>query len=168
MTSPDYVESLLASVERAAPALAALGDEQSRRQPAPGKWSPREVIGHLVDSASNNHQRFVRAQMQDNLLFQGYDQARWVSVQKYADAPWNELVDLWAVFNRHIARVMSAASPDVLARPRQRHNLHELAWVPPAEDQPATLEYFMRDYVLHLRHHLRQVLDTSEHAWLID
>jgi hypothetical protein len=126
----DYVVELLDAVERAVPALRALTDEESRRSPAAGKWSPREVIGHLVDSASHNHQRFVRAQLQDDLVFPGYDQGAWVRVQRYADAPWDELVTLWAGFNRHIARVMESVHPDTLARPRARHNLHELAWVP--------------------------------------
>src|SRR5262249_7171602 len=134
--------------------------------PAPGKWSPREVIGHLVDSASNNHQRFVRAQLQDDLVFPGYEQDRWVAIQDYADAPWNELVTLWAAFNRHIARVMTLVPADVRLRLHARHNLHERAFVPVPPDQPATLDYFMRDYVDHLRHHLRQVLDVRTHAWL--
>ncbi len=162
----DFAVDLLSAIDRAVPPLLALGDEGSRRHPAPGKWSPREVIGHLVDSASNNHQRFVRAQFQDDLVFPGYEQAAWVQVQRYAESPWEELVALWAGFNRHIARVMDAVPHDVLTRPRAHHNLHELAWVPVASDQPATLEYFMRDYVGHLRHHLRQVLDVRDHPWL--
>ena len=162
----DFVDDLLHTLDRAAPALAGIGNERSRLHPAPGKWSPREVIGHLVDSASNNHQRFVRAQLQSDLVFPGYDQAAWVSLQRYADAPWHDLVALWVGFNRHIARVMEAVSEEELTRPRLRHNLQELAWVPVAQDQPATLEYFMRDYVKHLRHHVRQVLDVRDHSWL--
>ena len=164
--SRDFVVDLSSTIDRAVPALVTLGDERSRTHPAPGKWSPREVIGHLIDSASNNHQRFVRAQLQDDLVFPGYDQAEWVRLQRYEESPWNELVALWAGFNRHIARVMAAAPDDQLMRPRQRHNLDELAWVTVPSDQPATLEYFMRDYVGHLRHHLRQVLDVRDHPWL--
>jgi len=164
--SRDFVADLLTAVERAVPALMALGDERSRAHPAPGKWSPREVVGHLVDSASNNHQRFVRAQLQDDLVFPGYDQSAWVRLQRYAESPWDDLVALWAGFNRHIAQVMAAAPEDQLTRPRPRHNLHELAWVAVPSQEPATLEYFMRDYVGHLRHHLRQVLDVADHPWL--
>src|SRR5438132_1334608 len=138
----DFVDDLRNTVARATPPLTAVGDERSRRHPAPGKWSPREVIGHLIDSASNNHQRFVRAQLQDDLIFPGYDQAEWVRIQRYADARWDELVALWAGFNRHIARVMDAAPLDALTRPRARHNLDALAWVPVPRDTPATLEYF--------------------------
>ena len=164
--SRDFVVDLLSAVDRAVPALLALGDERSRAHPAPGKWSPREVIGHLVDSASNNHQRFVRAQLQDDLIFPGYEQEAWVRLQRYAESPWRDLVALWAGFNRHIAHVMAAAPEEQLTRPRPRHNLHELASVAVPSDEPATLEYFMRDYVGHLRHHLRQVLDVADHRWL--
>ena len=164
--SRDAAADLVSAIDRAVPALLALGDEGSRTHPAPGKWSPREVIGHLVDSASNNHQRFVRAQLQEDLVFPGYDQAAWVRLQRYEESRWAELVALWAGFNRHIARVMASASEDALTRPRATHNLHELAWVPVAADEPATLGYFMRDYVGHLRHHLRQVLDVRDHPWL--
>ena len=164
--SRDFLADLLTTVERAVPALLAVGSARSGVSPAPGKWSPREVIGHLVDSASNNHQRFVRAQLQDDLVFPGYDQEAWVRLQRYAESPWDELVALWAGFNRHIAQVMAAVPDEALKRPRRRHNLDELAWVAVPSNEPTTLEYFMRDYVGHLRHHLRQVLDVGDHAWL--
>src|SRR6187431_1026620 len=125
-----YVSSLRSAIARSTPALLAMSDRQNLARPGEGKWSPREVIGHLVDSASNNHQRFVRAQLQDDLMFPGYDQTEWVRLQRYAESPWSDLVALWAGFNRHIAQVMAAAPDDQLTRPRQRHNLHELAWVP--------------------------------------
>ena len=92
---PDYADDLRATVGRASASLSAMPDEAAARRPAPGKWSAKEIIGHLVDSAANNHQRFVRAQFQDDLIFSGYAQDRWVSVQRYQDAPWQDLVTLW-------------------------------------------------------------------------
>jgi hypothetical protein len=161
-----YVDDLLQSVERAVPALLAIADGAPGRRTDPRKWSPCEVIGHLIDSASNNHQRFVRAQFQEDLIFPGYDQDAWVRVQRYADVPWTELVTLWAAFNRHIAHVMGAVPIDARNRQRARHNLHALAWMAPPTEELATLDYFMADYVGHLRHHLRQILDPREHPWL--
>ena len=154
-----YVVELLAVVDRAAPELLRIGDEASAKRPAPGKWSPREIVGHLIDSASNNHQRFVRAQFQDELTFAGYDQDAWVARQRYQDAPWRDLITLWASYNRHLARVMAAVPDSARTRPRSHNNLHELAWRPVAPQEPATLDYFMRDYVGHLKHHLRQIID---------
>lgn len=154
----DYVLELLKIVDGATPLLLELDDERSARRPAPGKWSPREIVGHLVDSASNNHQRFLRAQWQDDLIFQGYAQDAWVETQRYQEAPWRELVTLWGHFNRHLARVMAAVPPQVRMRRHVRHNLHEVAWRPVPQSEAATLDYFMRDYVGHLGHHVAQIL----------
>jgi len=154
---PEYVAELLEAINNAAPALREMSDERSRLRPAPGKWCSREIVGHLVDSASNNHQRFVRAQFQDDLVFSGYEQDAWVSVQSYRDAPWEELIALWYNFNLHIARIMLLVPKDERERPRARHNLDEIAWNPVHRDQPATLDYFMKDYVAHLKHHLAQL-----------
>jgi DinB family protein len=155
---PGYVADLRRAIEKSIPMLEKMSDEATRRRPAPSKWSPREIIGHLIDSASNNHQRFVRAQFQDDLVFPGYEQDAWVSAQHYQEAPWNELLALWRSFNLHIARVMEAAPADQRLRPRHRHNLDELAWKPVPRDAPATLDYFMADYVAHLNHHLGQII----------
>jgi Protein of unknown function (DUF664). len=151
-------ERLRAAIATASPRLAAISDADAAKPPAPGKWSPKQVIGHLIDSASNNHQRFVRANFTDDLIFPGYDQERWVSLGQYADAPWESLLSLWREFNLQIARVMEATSSDVRDVPRARHNLQQLAWRSIAEDQPATLEYFMSNYVDHLEHHLAQIV----------
>lgn len=137
--------------------LQELRADEATRPGAAGKWSPAQVIGHLIDSASNNHQRFVRARFRSDLRFEGYDQEAWVSAQDYAAAPWHLLLDLWLAFNLHLARVMESTPDAVLHDVRVDHNLHEIAWETVPADQPVTLEYFMRDYVGHLKHHLRQI-----------
>jgi hypothetical protein len=156
--APAYARRLVGDVERAVPALLALGDEASARRPAPGKWSPREIIGHLIDSASNNHQRFVRMRGRADLVVEGYAQDDWVSAQRYQEAPWIEVVVLWQLYNRQLARVMSATSAADRERPRAEHNLDACAFRAVPRDQSTTLGYFMADYVDHLEHHLMQVL----------
>lgn len=131
-------------------------DADAAARSAPGKWSRKEIIGHLVDSACNNHGRFVRAQLQDDLIFPGYEQDDWVRVERYQDRAWTELIAMWRHYNRHIAHIMATADANQLERPRARHNLDQLAWQTVSAAQPTTLEYFMRDYVDHLKHHLRQ------------
>ena len=158
---PEYVADLRFAIEEMTPILEKMSAEATRHRPAPGKWCPREIIGHLIDSASNNHQRFVRALFQDDLVFPGYEQDAWVAAQRYRDAPWAELLELWRSFNLHIARVMEAAPAEERLRPRARHNLDELAWKTVPRDEPATLDYFMADYVAHLRHHLRQIVKAT-------
>jgi hypothetical protein len=156
MTNPG--KRLRDAVEAATSQLLSIDESSAGSAPAPGKWTPKQVIGHLIDSASNNHQRFVRAQLSPDLVFPGYEQEKWVEVQKYSDAQWPDLVGLWRLFNLHLARVMDAVPDDIRHRARTRHNLHEIAWTPVPEDQPATLEYFMNDYVGHLENHLTQIL----------
>ena len=156
--APAYAHRLVDALHRATPVLLALDDAATTRRPAPGKWSPREIIGHLVDSASNNHQRFVRMRDRDDLVVEGYEQDAWVAAQRYQDAPWVELVLLWMTYNRHLARLMAATPAADRERVRHSHNLHLRAFRPVPADRPATLEYFMSDYVDHLEHHLAQVL----------
>lgn len=154
MSAGDRLRNALAA---AYPRLSAISDADAATPPAPGKWSPKQVIGHLIDSASNNHQRFVRANFTDDLVFAGYDQEKWVELGQYACAPWTSLLSLWREFNLQIARVMDATPVSVRDTPRARHNLHQVAWSAVPEDQSATLGYFMNDYVDHLEHHLRQI-----------
>jgi hypothetical protein len=153
-----FLDDFTKTVDRAADRLLAFSNDEAAIRPAPGKWSRKEIIGHLIDSASNNHGRFVRAQLQEDLVFDGYDQDSWVRVQRYQDRPWTDLVRLWQAHNHQIAHVMKTADANAVTRPRARHNLDELAWQPIPAAQPATLDYFMRDYVGHLKHHLAQAI----------
>jgi hypothetical protein len=150
------------TVAHAAEALLRLTEAEAAQRPAPGKWSPKEVVGHLIDSATNNHGRFVRAQLQADLVFPGYEQDAWVRVQRYGEAPWPFLVGLWRDLNLHLAHVIEATPEAERRRPRERHTLDQIAWAPVPADEPATLDAFMRDYVGHLQHHLRQILGDVE------
>ena len=133
-------------------------DTDASQPRAPGKWSRKEIVGHLIDSAVNNQARFVRAQSQDDLVFPGYEQDAWVRVQRYHDRPWADLVFTWQAFNAQVAATMRAAVMEEVERVRPRHNLGDIGFEPLPAGTPPTLGFLMRDYVLHLRHHLRQVL----------
>ena len=122
-----------------------------------GKWSVKEVVGHLIDSASNNHQRFVRACFKDDLIFDGYDQDAWVDLQNYNATDWNELIYCWANFNFIIVNSIANMPSEKLSAQRINHNLHEIAWEPVPQDQSATLEYFIKDYYEHLQYHVNQI-----------
>ena len=88
---PAFLADFRRTVDASAAHLLAMTDEQAAVRPAEGKWSAKEIIGHLIDSASNNHGRFVRAQLQDDLIFSGYAQADWVAVQRYQERDWTAL-----------------------------------------------------------------------------
>jgi hypothetical protein len=153
----DYVDDLRTTVGNVAARLLAVSEAEAAWRPAPGKWSTKEIIGHLIDSAANNHVRFVRAQLTNDLVAPGYPQDDFVRVQQYQHAPWPELVTLWRDYNLHIARLIEAMPDEVRLRERREHNLDQIAWQPVPREKPVTLDYFMADYVAHLHHHLRQI-----------
>jgi len=137
--------------------LSVISESESEKKTRPEKWSYKEVIGHLIDSASNNHQRFVKAQFKSDLVFDGYEQDKWVSVQQYQSAPWLSLLQLWYEFNMHLVRLIGVIPAETLLLERQLHNLDAIAWQPVAIDKPVTLAYFINDYIGHMQHHLKQI-----------
>ena len=126
-----------------------------------GKWNRKQLLGHLIDSASNNHQRFVRAQFTNDLNFPGYEQENWVESQQYESESWENLVQLWASYNRHLVHMLSVIPEETLTRTRPTHNLDNIAFKAVPSSEPTTLEYFARDYVDHLRHHLAQIFSEE-------
>jgi hypothetical protein len=134
-----------------------IAEAQSRRKLSNDDWAPIEVLGHLIDSATNNHQRFVRAQFTDDQVFGGYEQNQWVSSQKYQEESWSEVIDLWSAYNLHLLHVVSVIPKDVLTKARTPHTLDQIAFNLVDKNTPATLEYLIRDYVDHLQHHLDQI-----------
>ena len=124
----DYVRSLESITRETAATLRELPESTVTWKPRPTAWSIKEIIGHLIDSAANNHQRFVRAQQQPDLVFHGYAQDEWVRIQAYDSAPWRELVALWESYNLHIARVMAGVPASVRDRRQARHNFHEIGF----------------------------------------
>ena len=140
-------EELRTALAESLPALRRLTEDEVTRDRGAGKWVKKEILGHLIDSAFNNEQRFVRAQMSGRLAFPDYQQDSWVALQRYRERPWIELVDLWEPLNWHIAHVMAGVETKRLATPCAI-----------GDDDPVTLEWLMSDYVRHLRHHLAQIL----------
>ncbi len=146
---PEIATDLGRTVAQAKPMLLQLNNADTTARPAPKKWSKKEILGHLMDSASNNHQRFVRATLQGDLTFPGYDQEPLVDLQQFSEMDWSFLVDLWASYNRFIAHVLSVLPA---AAARVSCNI--------GNNPPATLEWIAQDYVAHLKHHLNQILGT--------
>jgi len=153
----DWLDDFRQTVEHAGEQLLLIPEGHAAIPRAAGKWSAKQVIGHLIDSAANNHQRFVRAQFSNDLVCPGYDQEVWVEVQRYNDEPWSRLVQLWRHYNLHLAHVMSVVPKAARTKLRTSHNLDRIAWQTVGTTEPVTLEYFMRDYVAHLQHHLDQI-----------
>ena len=139
-------QKLLSVVDAAEPKLRHLSGPETTQPTLKGGWSCKQVLGHLIDSASNNHQRFVRATLQDALEFPGYDQDGNVRVQEFQSADWLMLVNLWAAYNRFLAHVIAKLPAS---------KLETMCTV--ATNDPVTLRFLATDYVDHLLHHLRQI-----------
>ncbi len=122
-------------------------------------WCAKQILGHLIDSAANNNARFVCAQLQEDLVFEGYDGDAWVRVQKYEQADWVSLVDLWANYNLHLLHVIENIPDEVLSKPRTKHSLDKIAWRTVPVTESVTLDYFIRDYFGHLQSHLAQIFE---------
>jgi hypothetical protein len=134
-----------------------ISETQAEIRPTPNQWSAKEVLGHLIDSAANNHRRFVEAQLKDELVFPGYDQERWVAVQQYQQAPWLTLIALWKEYNLHLAHLIAAIPETTLKQSRSKHALDRIATQKVSADTPVSLEYLIRDYFKHLQAHLDQI-----------
>jgi hypothetical protein len=143
-------EDLMQIVTTAEPKLRGISALESAQPLSPGGWSRKQVIGHLIDSASNNHQRFVRAMLQPSLDFPGYDQNGNVRVQAVQDADWEMLVALWAAYNRYLAHVLGHIPPSKLQTACRIGG-----------NEVVTLEFLARDYLAHLVHHLDQIISKS-------
>ena len=137
---------LRALVEKEGRRLHAVAPAEAAAVPAAGTWCRKEVLGHLLDSAFNNHQRFVRAQLTAPLSFPGYAQDDWVRCQRYAAEEWQDLVTLWEAVNRHIAWVIEGIPAAALSAP-----------VRIGEGDMVTLAAVVTDYLRHLEHHLAQI-----------
>ena len=138
------------TVAHAARLLRLIADEEASKKEKQGKWSKKEVLGHLIDSAGNNQQKFVRSMETPKLSFMAYNQDYWVIAQRYCYADWLELISLWELANMHLAHIIKYTIPNRLH--------HEISI---DGKGPYTLEFIMKDYVEHLKHHLKQILPNA-------
>jgi hypothetical protein len=143
-------DKLVRVVRSAEAILLQVPEAESGRPVLSGGWSRKQVLGHLIDSASNNHQRFVRAALQASLDFPGYDQDGCVRVQAVEEADWTLLVSLWAGYNRYLAHVIAHLPVS---------KLETLCRI--GSDEPVTLRFLAEDYLRHLLHHLGQIGATT-------
>lgn len=111
-----------------------------------GKWSMQETLGHLIDSASNNHQRFVRAQRTDELVSPSYDGDAWVHDQCYNEESWKNLVELWRLYNLHLAHV-------ILCIPKEKRNV--ICRI--GDHEPMSLQVLAQSYLDHMKGHLQKM-----------
>lgn len=133
-------------INQAETRLRSVSEEASRIAIRPGAWTRKQVLGHLIDSALNNHQRFVRAALQDEYRGPTYDQEAWVRMHGYDAIPWRVLVDLWLSHNQLLTRAVALV-------PATKYDV--ACYI---GDNPAmSLLDLMEDYLRHMLHHLDQI-----------
>jgi len=132
------------------PKLVELSDATAASKPSPEKWSPKEELGHLLDSAANNHLRIVRTLLEDQPAMPKYEQERWVQMHAYQQRDWRELIDTWVAMNRQLLMV-AASVPDA--------DWTRTCTIGGAE--PVTLKFVLQDYVAHTAHHLSRIKEAG-------
>lgn len=147
----NFANALQSAVDAALPRLRHISEQQASQDRGTGKWVIKEILGHLIDSAANNEQRFVRARDTDPVVLPDYDQNAWVAAHGYRVRPWLEIVDTWTAYNSQLASIISGM-------PASRRAVECRI----GGNSPMTLEALMRDYVAHLEHHLGQILRVVE------
>ena len=154
MTSMKSLDRLQTIIQETPARLHKVSAKKAETKPTVDKWSPKEELGHLLDSAVNNHQRIVRVQMEDKLAMPGYQQENWVKLHKYQERPWSELINLWAALNEHL---LSAA-----------RSVPDASWkhtCSVGNSEPMTLQFVFEDYIRHMLHHLEHIgIDVTDFA----
>jgi hypothetical protein len=136
-------ERLAAVLRNAMPWLVTLSEAEASVPEREGKWSAKQVIGHLIDSAVNNLGRIVRMQIESGQSFSGYEQMAWVSLQHHAEREWAQILALWFALNEHVAWAIAHVDRARLANRGV------------VEGDAVTLGFLIEDYVAHMEHHLR-------------
>lgn len=128
--------------------LSAIDEQEFSFKVREDRWSKKQILGHLIDSATNNHHRFVRGQFEDVPSI-SYDQNLWNKHSYYQEADTKQLIIFWEHYNRHLLMLINHL-PEPLLGNRVRTGL-----------QQHTLAFFIDDYVIHLEHHLKQLVSYS-------
>ncbi len=115
------------------------------QRPMPLKWSKKEILGHLCDSAINNLERFIKIQYELQPFFlTPYNQDQWVDIQDYQDISIEEIINLWCNLNKKIIKVI------VKIPTKKLMYLCDIG-----NNQLMTLEWLIKDYLEHMEHHLK-------------
>jgi len=122
--------------------------------------SIKQLIGHLIDSASNNHQRIVRLQYVENeLRFPDYTSHNdtWIKIQHYQDEDWNTIVGLWKFYNLHLVHLMKHIKESKLQH----------YWI---DEDGAKVELFtlLKGYLWHLNLHIGEIQELLDEIGFVD
>jgi len=140
------LQQLRTLIHEIPPRLSKLPLSQLELKPSASKWSPKEELGHLLDSAANNHQRIVRVQLEDKPKMPGYDGDAWVELHRYQQRNWQEMIELWRALNKQLLAAAEAVPNSAWSRTCTI-----------ADSEPLTLKFVFEDYIDHMTHHLHHI-----------
>lgn len=142
------VDELVHIIEIYVTKISTLSEEELSAKPLPEKWSKKEVVGHLIDSAQNNLRRFIAGQYENIPPKIIYDQDFWVAANHYQEMRKDDIIFLWKLMNQRIVKVLTSMP---------RENFSRTADIGKEKVQLHTLSWLADDYVKHLKHHLNQI-----------
>jgi hypothetical protein len=146
------VEELKQLIEAYSTKISAIPEAEFSAKPLPHKWSRKEVLGHLIDSAQNNLRRFICSQYEQTPPKIVYDQDFWVKANGYQEVEKEEVIQMWKQINLRIAAVLGKMPKENFSRTadtgKTKMELH-------------SLEFLAEDYVKHMKHHLNQIIPGS-------
>jgi hypothetical protein len=146
----EFVSDFRTTVSQAYEEMKGLSDAAAAAKPDAKQWSVKEILGHLIDSATNNHQRIVRLQIFDAIEFPFYQQDDFVRVNHYQNQSWETLLEFWKFYNLHILHLVEHLDASKLSNP----------WLTPDKEK-LTLGHIVEDYLRHLKHHLSQIRSAT-------
>jgi hypothetical protein len=132
--------------------ISAFSEADFAAKPLPNKWSKKEVLGHLIDSAHNNLRRFICGQYETSPSKIAYDQDFWVAANNYQHLSKEDVIQLWVLMNTQIATVLLQMNES---------NYAKVSNVGTTETKLYSLQFLAEDYVRHLKHHLNQIISES-------
>ncbi len=146
MTS-NAINRLKLLLENIPSGLYEISEDEFAGKISPDKWSKKQILGHLIDSAANNHQLIIRVQYENTpTIF--YDQNKWNELNHYQQLEGGHIIQLWTIYNRHLLEIIKRIPEDRLLRECNCGG-----------EKNVTLQFLIDDYVVHLEHHLKQILN---------
>ncbi len=155
----DYGDTLLRIVEKGSEQIRGIGGAEMAFKASDEKWSKKEILGHLVDSAVNNYQRVMLSQLKDDLIFGGYDQVNWVRHNDYQSRNVAEILKIWESLNTHISRLIATVPKTAMLRKTVHHSFDTISMRTVPKGTESNLSYMIWDYIFHVEHHLAQIIE---------
>ena len=132
--------------------ISSIPEKEFAVKPLPNKWSKKEVLGHLIDSAQNNLRRFICGQYESSPPHIIYEQDFWVSANAYGQAKSEHVIQLWQLINNRLCDVLNTMP---------RSNYSKVCNTGRTSEQLHSIEFLAEDYVKHMKHHLNQIIPNS-------